>query len=27
VIGEEENIDLFGNIPIEVDEIEALMNS
>jgi len=25
VIGEEENIDLFGNIPIEVDEIEALM--
>ena len=25
VIGEEENIDLFGNIPIEVEEIEALM--
>ena len=27
VIGEEENIDLFGNIPIEVDEIETLMSS
>lgn len=25
VIGEDENIDLFGNIPIEVEEIEALM--
>jgi len=25
VIGEKQNIDLFKNIPIEADEIEALM--
>jgi Xaa-Pro aminopeptidase len=27
VIGKEENVNLFKNIPIEVDEIEELMNS
>jgi hypothetical protein len=27
VIGEKENFDLMKNIPIEVEEIEELMNS
>ncbi len=27
VIGKEENVNLFKDIPIEVDEIEELMNS
>ena len=27
LIGEEENINLFENFPVEVEEIEALMNA